>query len=51
MYTNDAQVEQYLNPVNTRIPGYIREVRFNDYQRVKKGDTLVIMTAVSMRSR
>jgi len=41
LYTNDAQVEEYINPVNTRIPGYLREVRFNDHQRFKKGDTLV----------
>lgn len=41
LYTNDAQVEQYINPVNTRIPGYLKEVRFNDHQHFKKGDTLV----------
>ena len=41
LYTNDAQVEEYINPVNTRIPGYLKEVRFNDHQRFKKGDTLV----------
>jgi len=43
LYTNDAQVEQYINPVNARIPGYIREVRFEEHQQVKKGDTLVII--------
>jgi membrane fusion protein (multidrug efflux system) len=43
LYTNDAQVEQYISPVNTRITGYIREVRFTDHQRVKKGDTLVLI--------
>lgn len=42
-YTNDAQVEEYISPVNTRIPGYIKEVRFTEHQRVKKGDTLVII--------
>lgn len=41
LYTNDAQVEEYINPVNVRIPGYIREVRFQEHQKVKKGDTLV----------
>jgi len=40
-YTNDAQVEEYINPVNVRIPGYIKEVRFEEHQQVKKGDTLV----------
>ncbi len=43
LYTNDAQVEEYINPVNTRIPGYIKEVRFREHQHVKKGDTLVII--------
>lgn len=42
-YTNDAQVEEYINPVNSRIPGYIREVRFQEHQPVKKGDTLVLI--------
>lgn len=41
VYTDDAQVEEYINPVNTRITGYIKEVRFTDHQRFKKGDTLV----------
>jgi membrane fusion protein, multidrug efflux system len=43
LYTNDAQVEEYINPVNTRIPGYIKEVRFTEHQQIKKGDTLVII--------
>jgi membrane fusion protein (multidrug efflux system) len=43
LYTNDAQVEEYINPVNVRIPGYIKEVRFDEHQHVKKGDTLVII--------
>jgi membrane fusion protein (multidrug efflux system) len=43
LYTNDAQIEQYITPVNTRITGYIKEVRFDDHKRVKKGDTLVII--------
>jgi membrane fusion protein (multidrug efflux system) len=43
LYTNDAQVEEYINPVNVRIPGYIKEVRFQEHERVKKGDTLVVV--------
>jgi len=43
IYTDDAQVEQYINPVNTRITGYLQEVRFTDHQRIHKGDTLVII--------
>lgn len=41
-YTNSAQVEQFINPINTRIPAYIKEIRFIEHQPVKKGDTLVI---------
>src|ERR1700752_2619859 len=43
LYTNDAQVEEYINPINTRIPGYMKEIRFTEHQAVKKGDTLVII--------
>ncbi|MEX6689887.1 HlyD family secretion protein [Danxiaibacter flavus] len=43
LYTNDAHIEEYINPVNTRIPGYIKAVRFNEHQTVKKGDTLVLL--------
>src|SRR5215510_1845634 len=43
LYTNDAHIEEYINPVNTRIPGYIKEVRFDEHQAVKKGDTLVLI--------
>jgi membrane fusion protein (multidrug efflux system) len=43
LYTNDAHIEEYINPVNTRIAGYIKEVRFDEHQHVKKGDTLVVI--------
>lgn len=42
-YTNDAQVETFINPVNTRVSAYIREIRFIEHQQVKKGDTLLIL--------
>jgi membrane fusion protein (multidrug efflux system) len=41
LYTNDAQIEEYINPVNTRIPGYIRRVYFQEHRQVRKGDTLL----------
>jgi membrane fusion protein (multidrug efflux system) len=43
LYTDDAQVQQLLTPVNARVSGYIESVRFKDFQWVKKGDTLVII--------
>lgn len=41
--TDDAQIEQYMAPVNVRSAGYIKEIRFKEHQYVKKGDTLVVI--------
>ena len=41
--TDDAQVEQYMSPINVKVPGYIREIRFTEHQHVQKGDTLVVI--------
>lgn len=41
--TDDAQVEQYLSPVNIRVPGYIKRICFTEHQYVHKGDTLLIL--------
>ena len=41
--TNDAQVEEYINPVTARVSGYIKEIRYEENQNVKKGDTLLII--------
>jgi len=42
-FTNSAQVEEFINPVNTRVPGYIKEIKYSEHEAVKKGDTLVIL--------
>lgn len=41
--TNDAQVQEYINPVTSRVAGYIRKIRYEENQEVKKGDTLLII--------
>lgn len=41
--TDNAQVEANVSPVIPRVTGYVKEVRVKDNQRVKKGDTLVIL--------
>lgn len=48
-YTDNAQIGRQIVPVNNRIQGYIREIRFKEYQYVKKGDTLVIIDDADMR--
>lgn len=41
--TNDAQVEEYVNPVISRAGGFIVAVKFEENQNVKKGDTLLLI--------
>lgn len=48
-FTDNAQVCQQIVPVNSRVQGYIKEIRFNEYEPVKKGDTLVIIDDADMR--
>jgi len=49
--TNDAQVEQYVTPIMSRITGYVQEVRFEENQFVHKGDTLVIIDNREYKSK
>lgn len=41
--TNDATIEQYISPVNSRVSGYISKIYFTDHQYVHEGDTLVLI--------
>lgn len=41
--TNDAQIDNDVNPVLSRVSGYVNEIRFEDNQLVNKGDTLVLL--------
>ncbi|WP_431200407.1 HlyD family secretion protein [Mucilaginibacter sp. P19] len=49
--TNDAQVESYINPVSARVSGYIKDVRFDEHQQVREGDTLVTIDDREYRER
>lgn len=48
-FTDNAQVCQQIVPVNSRVQGYIKEIRFNEYEPVKKGDTLVVIDDADLR--
>ena len=48
-YTDDAQVWRHITPLNARVGGFIKEIRFEDYSQVKKGDTLVIIDDAEFR--
>lgn len=41
--TEDAQIDANISPIIPRISGYVTEVRVKDNQKVKKGDTLVVL--------
>lgn len=50
-YTENARVRQHITPLNTRVQGFIREIRFQEFQPVKQGDTLVIIEDAEYRLR
>lgn len=48
-FTDNAQVRRQIVPVNSRVQGYIKEIRFREYEPVRRGDTLVIIDDADMR--
>jgi membrane fusion protein, multidrug efflux system len=50
-FTDNAQVKQQIVPVNSRVQGFIRKIYFKEYQRVNKGDTLMVIEDVEYRYR
>lgn len=50
-WSENAQVRQQIVPVNSRIQGFISEIRFEEYQEVHKGDTLAIIEDTEFRYR
>ena len=45
-FVNNAQVKAYISPINSRVPGYIRDIRFQENQPVQKGDTLILLDTI-----
>lgn len=41
--TNDAQVQEYINPIIARAGGFITEIKFEENQAITKGDTILII--------
>lgn len=48
-FTDNAQVRRQIVPVTNRVQGYVKEIRFNEYGKVRRGDTLVIIDDADMR--
>lgn len=49
--SNDAQIEQYISPINLRASGYIKQICFTEHQDIHKGDTLLILDDREYRIR
>src|SRR5262245_15936011 len=49
--TNDAYVRRDLTPLSTKVVGLVREVKVTDYQRVRKGDELVLLADDDYRAQ
>ena len=50
-FTDDAQVKRHVTPINTRVQGFIKQIRFEEYQQVHKGDTLAVIEDSEYRLR
>jgi membrane fusion protein (multidrug efflux system) len=49
--TNDAYVRGDLTPLSTKVAGLVRDVKVNDYQRVRRGDELVLLEDDDFRAQ
>ena len=50
-FTDNAQVRRQIVPINARVQGYIKEIRFDEYTYVHEGDTLIIIDDSEYRLR
>lgn len=50
-FTDNAYVHQHITPIDSRVQGFIKEIRFDEYTPVHKGDTLVIIEDTEFRLR
>jgi len=50
-FTDNAQIRRQIVPVNSRVQGYVKEIRFKEYAPVNKGDTLVLIDDADLRLR
>lgn len=50
-YTDNAQIRKDIVPVSSRVQGFVKEVRFVEFQKVSKGDTLVLIEDAEFQLR
>lgn len=49
--TDNAQIRRHITPLQTRVQGFVKEVGFEEFQPVKRGDTLVVIEDSEYRLR
>lgn len=49
--TDNAQLDADIIPVKSSVYGYIKEIKFKDNQQVHKGDTLIIIDDIDLRTK
>ena len=50
-FTENAQVKQHIVPVNVRVQGFVKQVHFDEYAEVKRGDTLLVVEPAEFNYR
>ena len=50
-WTENAQIRRDIVTLSVRVPGFVKEVRFDGFSKVSKGDTLVIIEDSEYRLR
>ena len=50
-YTNNAQVRKDIVHVSCRVQGFVKEIRFSEFQKVCAGDTLLLIEDAEFRLR
>ncbi|WP_320111678.1 HlyD family secretion protein [Draconibacterium orientale] len=50
-FTDNAQIKQQIVPIHSRVQGFVKAIHFEEYQEVKKGDTLLIIDDIEYRYR
>ena len=48
--SNDAQIEQYISPVNLRASGYIRKIYFTEHRKFARETPCLYWTTVNIKS-
>jgi membrane fusion protein (multidrug efflux system) len=50
-YTNNAYVKRDMVAISSRVQGFVKKIYFDEFQHVRKGDTLVVIEDAEFRLR